>query len=79
MRNEETKIGNNRNFRLGITIEDTFYSREEIKELSIEEAKMMMSQCENLKDCERIVNWKSEQDIFGILVSKLNYLYANCK
>lgn len=66
-----------KNFRYGVTIEDEFYSKEDIMKMSIDQCKMLMAMCDDIKDVERVVNYKRATDHLGILESKLNELYLS--
>lgn len=66
-----------KNFRYGVTIEDEFYSKEDIIKMNIDQCKMLMGMCDDIKDVERVVNYKRATDHLGILESKLNELYLS--
>lgn len=66
-----------KNFRYGVTIEDEFYSKEDIMKMNIDQCKMLMAMCDDIKDVERVVNYKRATDHLGILESKLNELYLS--
>lgn len=65
---------NSKNFRYGITVEDEFYSKEDIEKMDITQCKMLMAMCESMKDIKRVLSWKREDDVFGILESYVNNL-----
>lgn len=66
-----------KNFRYGVTIEDEFYSKEDIIKMNIDQCKILMAMCDDIKDVERVVNYKRATDHLGILESKLNELYLS--
>lgn len=63
-----------RNLLFGIYIDDEFFSKNDIIRMSISEAKMFMAMCDSMKDIKRVLSWKREDDVFGILESYVNNL-----
>lgn len=63
-----------RNSMLGVYIDDEFISRNDIIKMNSSEAKMLMAMCESIEDIKRVLSWKREDDVFGILESYVNNL-----
>lgn len=63
--------------RFGVEVDGEFFTREQVKGMSIDECKMLMSQLEDMKDLEKVAMWKSDDDELGILESYVGELYTS--